>query len=253
MNVNELRFRWRRRGRLRPVIIETVAASIRPVLRALLFLLLAGCLQEQEATNAGLLPSAAASLVDPVCLPNGLCVHEAFLPFYERHAHLLGSPVSEPLIHRGRLVQYFRAGRVELVPENPPGYQVGLAYLAEEACGRQPPLHYSDVPSHLDRQRRYYPQTGHSLEGEFLRFVEANGGVDFFGHPISQQRSDGEETVQDFVRVQLRRRADGGFYLAPLGALAAARATPPPDLCPSVPADDPYTQPGQHHGGDHDG
>jgi len=62
----------------------------------------------------------------------------------------------------------------------------------------------------------------------------------------------GEETAQDFVRVQLRRRADGSFYLAELGALVQAQATPPPGLCSSVPADDPDAQAGQADGGEDD-
>ena len=187
-----------------------------------------------------------------LCSPDGYCVPAQFAPFYEKHAALMGLPISGPLEYRERLVQYFPAGRLEYVPENPPGWEVGLAYLAQEVCGRQPPLNYSDVPSYLDRGARYYSETGHSLRGDFLRFVQANGGTDFFGPPISEERRIGEEVAQDFVRVQLRRRGNGGFYLADLGALVMAGAAPAPGLCPSVPADDPDAETGQADGGQDD-
>lgn len=194
-------------------------------------------------------PSPAA----PTCTAEGICVHERFLGFYQEHGWLIGPPIGRPGTYRERLVQYFEAGRLEYVPENPPGYEVGLAYLAEETCGRQPPLHYSQVPSALDPEAEYYRQTGHSLRGQFLRFVRENGGIDLFGPPISEQRQVGGEVVQDFVRVQLRRAEDGTFYLAPLGRLVMERRGPPPGLCPSVPPDDPYTQPGQPDGSQDDG
>ncbi|NPV07695.1 MAG: hypothetical protein HPY83_06990 [Anaerolineae bacterium] len=192
--------------------------------------------------------SAAAA-----CTVEGICVHERFLAFYREHGWLIGPPIAQPDTYRERLVQYFEAGRLEYVPENPPGYEIGLAYLAEETCGRQPPLHYSQVPSALDAEAEYYPETGHSLRGQFLLFVRENGGVDLFGPPISEQRQVGGEAVQDFVRVQLRQAEDGTFYLAPLGRLVMERTEPPPGLCPSVPPDDPYTQPGQPDGGQDDG
>lgn len=187
----------------------------------------------------------------PVCQED-LCLHERFVPFYLEHRRLLGAPISGPLRYRERLVQYVQAGRLEYVPENAPGYEVGLAYLAEETCGRQPPLHYAGVPSYLDGSRRYFASTGQALEGEFLEFIEANGGIGFFGEPISGQRRVGDETVQDFVRVQVRRDAGGSFYLAALGPVVMAGATPPPGLCPSVPADDPDAQPRQPDGGEDD-
>ncbi len=206
---------------------------------------------------AGCRPASATALPTPEPPPPGYeteyRVEEAFVPFYLGHWRVTGEPISGPLELRGRLVQYFRAGRLELVPENPPGWEVGLAYLGEEACGRQPPLHYSDVPSRLDRHRRYYPETGHSLGGGFLEFVSANGGTDVFGPPISEERRAGTETVQDFLRVQLRRGADGEFALTPLGEVVLSGGAPPPGLCPSVPADDPDAEAGQADGGEDDG
>lgn len=178
-----------------------------------------------------------------MCLESGLCIAAEFVPFYLAHGDLIGAPLAGPTEYRGRLVQYFRAGRLEYVPENV-GCEVGLAYLAEEVCGRQPPLADADIPSYMDHTRRYFAETGHSVSGDFLAFFLAAGGADILGPPISEQRRIGAETVQDFVRVQVRRDASGAFYLAPLGELVMAGATPSAALCPSLPADDPNAEAG---------
>ncbi len=184
-------------------------------------------------------PSETDAAGPPACTSSGVCVHERFLSFYAAHGGLIGEPIAPPGIYRDRLVQYFEAGRLEYVAEYPESYAVGLAYLAEEFCGRQPPLHYSSVPAGHERRVGYFRETGHSLRGDFWEFVAANGGVEVFGLPISEARTVGQETVQDFVRVQVRRGSDGAFYLAPLGRLALSGDAAPEGLCPSVPADDP--------------
>lgn len=226
-----------------------------PGQRRLALLVLSGVLTALVLTSAGCSATPtderarsgqeAAWEQVPSCTADGICVHERFLAFYRQHGWLIGPPIAEPSTYRDRLVQYFVAGRLEYVPENPLGYEVGLAYLALETCGRQPPLHYSDVPSRGDVEAEYYPETGHSLRGQFLRFVRESGGVDVFGPPISEQRPVDGEIVQDFVRVQLRQTEDGAFYLAPLGRVVFEQQETPPDLCPSVPPDDPHAQPGQ--------
>lgn len=183
-------------------------------------------------------PAATATAAAALCAGSGPCVARELVPFYLAHADLIGPPLQDATHYRGRLVQYFRAGRLEYVPENGPDHAVGLAYLGEEVCGRQPPLHYSEVPSYLDRGRLYFAQTGHTVGGDFLGFFRAEGGVDLLGPPISEERQAGNETVQDFLRVQVRRDAEGRFYLAPLGEMVLTGVIPA-GVCPSVPADDP--------------
>src|SRR5207302_3343819 len=59
------------------------------------------------------------------------------------------------------------------------------------------------------RDRAYFPRTGHSVEGAFLRFWQHEGGVPQFGHPISEEMpqispADGKVyTVQYFERARL--------------------------------------------------
>lgn len=218
-------------GRLLQVVGQ---GGLRSAVSLLLVWALAGC-SPAVTDGRGQTPAAPA----PVCTSTGVCVHQRFSAFYAAHGAIIGEPIAPPGTYRDRLVQYFEAGRLEYVPEYPESYAVGLAYLAEEYCGRQPPLHYRSVPAGHERQARYYRETGHSVRGDFLAFVEANGGVEVLGLPISEPRTVGRETVQDFVRVQLRRGTDGAFYLAPLGRLALSGDAVPEGLCPSVPADDP--------------
>jgi hypothetical protein len=46
----------------------------------------------------------------------------------------------------------------------------------------------------------YFPQTGHNLSGEFLRYWQANGGLRIFGYPISEPFIENGYLVQYFER-----------------------------------------------------
>jgi hypothetical protein len=38
----------------------------------------------------------------------------------------------------------------------------------------------------LQQGSRYFNETGHSVEGEFLTFFDTYGGLEIFGYPISE-------------------------------------------------------------------
>jgi hypothetical protein len=71
------------------------------------------------------------------------------------------------------------------------------------------PLGYSSVIDHDARQQVapfettpsavYFPDTGHSLQNGFKAYCEANGGLDVFGQPLSEEWTeyapDGRKTV----------------------------------------------------------
>ncbi len=80
---------------------------------------------------------------------------------------------------------------------------------------------------------RFFANTGHSVDGAFLKFYDAYGGIGSFGYPISDSVSENGRTVQYFERqrfeyhpeaadtpneVQLSRL---GAELAPAGAVAS--------------------------------
>jgi hypothetical protein len=50
---------------------------------------------------------------------------------------------------------------------------------------------------------RYFPETGHSVRGEFLDFFNKQGGLLVFGYPITEQFTWNGRTVQYFQRARL--------------------------------------------------
>lgn len=115
----------------------------------------------------------------------------------------LGYPITESFEQSGRVVQYFTYARLEDHPDNPGGPMVKLTMLGEQMGRRQPPIDARRVPNGLEPTTRYYPESGHVVSGDFLRFIEANGGVERFGFPIGEPIVVDGHLVQDFQRVRL--------------------------------------------------
>lgn len=66
-------------------------------------------------------------------------------------------------------------------------------------------------------QVAYYPETGHSVRAPFLDFFEEQGGVAFFGYPLTEAYADADGvTVQVFQRAQLQL-TPRGIELGPIG------------------------------------
>jgi hypothetical protein len=65
---------------------------------------------------------------------DGYPVCYAFLSFFEENGGIaqFGYPISELVIHEGRLVQYFQRARFEWHPERPNGYKVSLSDIGWE-------------------------------------------------------------------------------------------------------------------------
>jgi hypothetical protein len=134
----------------------------------------------------------------------GHTVQGNFLRYFEASGGVdsLGYPIAEPLIQEGRLVQYFEYARLEDHPDNPGQPVVKLSMLGVQLGRRQPPISPSRVPPASDGKSRYYPQMGHSVSGDFLRYFEAHGGVDRFGYPIAEPSVAEGKLVQDFQRAR---------------------------------------------------
>lgn len=87
-----------------------------------------------------------------------------------------------------------------------------------------------DAPSST---KRFFANTGHSVEGAFLGFYETYGGVSIFGYPISDPIDERGRTVQYFERQRFEYHAEAagtpnevqlsrlGAELAPPGAMGA--------------------------------
>ncbi len=164
---------------------------------ALLGLILAGCSSEDIASTR--------------CFPStGHSVSGEFLHTFDELGGVasLGYPLAEPLEQDGRRVQYFEYARLEDHPDNPGGPLVKLSFLGEKLGRRQPPVAAARVPPASEPGSRYYPQTGHSVSGDFLAYFDQKGGVDRFGYPIAEPLVVEGQLAQDFQRVRLVWHAD---------------------------------------------
>ncbi|HYF62942.1 MAG TPA: hypothetical protein VD886_09035 [Herpetosiphonaceae bacterium] len=154
-------------------------------------------------------PSAAQTEVGRRFPETGHTVQGAFLKYWEERGGLavFGYPVSGELWEDGRVVQYFERNRLELHPENAAGEQVLLGLLGIErlrAAGRDWRSQAQGRPGAADCL--FFPETGHSLCGEFRRFWEGNGGLPIFGYPITEPAPERSETDGATYTVQYFER-----------------------------------------------
>lgn len=182
--------------------------------------------------------SAAPSIV--YFPQTGHHVSEPFLSYWFRHGgiRIFGYPISEPMTDTasGLTVQYFERARFEHHPECGSSCEVMLtrvgALLTE---GRTEPAFLPlalDPVSATTPDRRYFPETGHTLAYGFKRFWEQNGGLAIFGFPISEELSEIDAatgrafTVQYFERARFEWHPElaGTPYEVQLGLLGTALA-----------------------------
>jgi hypothetical protein len=55
---------------------------------------------------------------------------------------------------------------------------------------------------------QYFPQTGHSVQGDFLRFFNTRGGLEIFGYPLTEAFLEGGRLVQYFQRARMESRPE---------------------------------------------
>lgn len=133
----------------------------------------------------------------------GQTVQGAFLDYWEKRggAARFGYPISGEFTEGNKTVQYFEYARFEFVPTNPAGSQVLLGLLGTEIHGVEPPVNNFAPP--WNTNYRYFPETGHMVSNAFLRYFNANGGLELFGYPITEAYSEGGATIQWFQRRKL--------------------------------------------------
>lgn len=170
-------------------------------------------------TNALFFPATGHHLTD----------ERGFLGFWQAHdgARTLGYPVSELFFtDAGAPLQYFERGRLEeTVDANGTAIvqtgAVGSEYA--EAMWRT----FAAAPAGRSASQLV---NGHTLNGGFARFWEANGGAAFFGQPISEPQwemtEQGQRRVQYFERARLERdpnaiNTPNEIVVSPLGRILA--------------------------------
>ncbi|HLB50204.1 MAG TPA: hypothetical protein VJL59_24540 [Anaerolineales bacterium] len=148
-------------------------------------------------------------------------ISPAFTGFYESHGSLLlfGEPISAELDENGVTVQYFQNAKLEYHPQLPDGNQIILSSLGEAYYGRSPCV----PPAGIEPNALYFNDC-HSVSPEFRAFFEEQGGVAFFGYPISERYIFNGWLAQNFERAAIMwdgsKPVQYQFGLLPLGSLA---------------------------------
>jgi len=187
-------------------------------------------------------PLPADPLYEPIVFSDGYVLRDAFKHFWLFFGGeaTFGRPISHAYRDaEGRLVQYFERARFELneaehvQPIDPrwpegqtPEVYLDAVHLTPLGAQLSPGRAAERVPDPQQPGVRYFPQTGHTLRGEFLAYWEQRGEI-FFGPPIGepyQETVDGRTlTVQYFMHWRFEQAAGGDVRTASLGVDALAR------------------------------
>jgi hypothetical protein len=198
---------------------------------------------------AGLVPAAPAQAQTQVRIvyfgQTGHYVRGAFLDYWERNGGLaiFGFPITEEYIRNsdGKVVQFFERARLEVSGSGTSAFvQLGLVgseYMRARGLGFP---RVAPVPN--TATRRYFPETGHTIQGGFKQFWETRGGLAIFGFPLSEEvqellPSGVQRTVQYFERARFEWNGRG----VDLGLLGVDLA--PCQLRPGLPPNAPPPRP----------
>ena len=151
------------------------------------------------ASCQGQLVSSADSGETHYFIETGHTVQGDFWRFFNTYGGVdsLGYPLTEEIVVEGWKVQYFEKGRLERHPENEPAYGITVGWLGDLLQRRRPPISTELIPRADDSNRRYFPETGHTLSGDFLLYFDAHGGSVRFGLPISEPFLEEGRLAQD--------------------------------------------------------
>ena len=125
-----------------------------------------------------------------------------FLDFWRANGQVLifGYPITEEIIEQGRIVQYFERARFEYHPELAGTmWEVQLSLLGRELTASRNLAPVAEPQN----GSRFFPETGHTLAGEFRSYWERRGGLRIFGYPISEELEEDGRIVQYFERARL--------------------------------------------------
>ncbi|NTU78962.1 MAG: L,D-transpeptidase [Chloroflexales bacterium] len=155
--------------------------------------------QQTAGVNPDLLPT-----MQTVYFPqtgHHLSNRSGFLNFWRSNGQVLvfGYPLTEEMVEGGRIVQYFERARFEYHPEQA-DQQVQLGLVGREM------LEVQGVPGGIDDPQSgalYFPETRHTLSGEFRRVWDKRGGLAVLGFPLSEAVDENGHSVQYFERAKM--------------------------------------------------
>lgn len=134
-----------------------------------------------------------------------------FKLFWQTHGgeRIFGYPLTEefsmtdPATGERIVVQYFERARLEYRPDAPEDQRISIGRLGAELTADRAADPFKPIAPFPDSpERRYFPETGHSLAYGFKEFWENNGGLAIFGYPISEEFVENGRTVQYFERAR---------------------------------------------------
>lgn len=153
-----------------------------------------------------------------------------------------GNPITEEFEENGRIVQYYEYARFEYWPNDPNGNVVHFGKIGEELMQLQiddmtdstapesgqalldaaEPVDANDVDT-TSTNRRYIPETGHTVQFGFKSFWEATGEASYLGYPVTEEYVVDGTTYQFFERGQLRWEPGEKVGMIPVGERLAQR------------------------------
>ena|GEM_PF-1273579 len=114
-----------------------------------------------------------------------------------------------------------------------------LGSAPDVAASRAIAIHPFPPPATLDATGwRYFPETGHYLSGGFKRYFDANGGLETFGYPITEELEEDGQTVQYFQRARLEYHPDQPEALIQRGLLGQLLLALRPEPTSATSSDD---------------
>lgn len=144
--------------------------------------------------------------------PTSTYVFAPFANYWLKNGGLAiyGLPITPEFEQNGLAIQWFERARFEL---NPKTQQVQLGLLGNELRQPDPPL---PIPP-ADADRRFFPETGHTLGGAFRQYWEAHGGLAQFGLPLTEEITENGRRVQWFERARFELNGPNEVVLGQLG------------------------------------
>lgn len=151
----------------------------------------------------------------------GHTVSGKFLEYWQANGGLpvYGYPITEaqseldPETGKFFLTQWFERNRFELHPENAgTKYEVLLGLLGKDLQRDALAIIDDFRPAQPKPTARFFTETSHNLEGAFLSYWLDNGGLERFGYPISEARSEGNLETDKILWTQWFERARFEFH-----------------------------------------
>jgi hypothetical protein len=147
----------------------------------------------------------------------GHYIKDAFLNYWLANGGLstYGYPISEETTIDGVSLQYFQRARFEYRPNGTRPWKVELSNAGSMLTAGRSFTRVEAAAATGDRT--FFPETGHTLGGNFKQFWNSKGGLAIFGYPISEEFQESGSLVQYFERARFELGAQGRVELGHVG------------------------------------